>query len=509
MAFQADGKKIAKNTLILYLRQILIIFVSLYTSRVILRTLGADDYGIYNVVGGLVAMFNVVSGAFSVAISRFMAYVIGEGDEKKLEELFSTALLVQVVIGGVIVLLLAVIGVWYVTSIMVLPEGRTGAALWVLLFSTVSFFINLISVPYNALIVAHEHMRAFAYISIFEAVMKLAVAFLILISPIDKLVFYSFLTVLTAVIVRFSYSVYCNRHFTGCRFRLKFHHGMLGSMMSFVGWAFLGNGAVVLRDQGTSMILNLFGGTVVNAARGIGQSVNNAVQGFVNNFMQATQPEITKLCATEQYDSMRSLILRSCKLCYFLMLVMCIPLIKNIDYILQLWLGEVPQYTAVFVVLTLADSAVTAINNPLLYGVLAKGQIKVYEILLSAMCLLCMPLSYGALNVGASPASAYIILVILRVVILLVLVWQSKAYGLKWADFFRTVLLRIVLVSAVCLFVAGFVDFSMIDFSFLRFVVESAVVTVVNLATICFLGLTVSERNRIWKAVKNKISSNR
>lgn len=505
MAFSADNRKIAKNTLILYMRQILIIFVSLYTSRVILRTLGADDYGIYNVVGGFVAMFNVVSGAFTVAISRFMAYVIGEGDEKKLEDLFSTALLVQFVIGAIIVIMLGVIGVWYVSSIMVLPEGRTAAALWVLLFSTISFFINLISVPYNALIVAHEHMKAFAYISIFEAVMKLIVAFLIVISPIDRLVSYSFLTVLTAVIVRFSYSIYCNRHFSGCRFRLKFHHGMLGSMMSFVGWAFLGNGAVVIRDQGTNMILNLFGGTVVNAARGIGQSVNSAVQGFVNNFMQATQPEITKLCATDQLVQMRQLILRSCRLCYCLMLAICIPLIKNIDYILVLWLGDVPQYTAIFIVLTLVDSAVSSINNPLLYGVLAKGRIKVYEIVLSALCLLCMPVIYGALEMGGSPVSAYVILIILRVLILLTLVWQSKVYGLKLGEFIKEVMVRVILVSVLCFLGMRVIELSMIGIDLLRFIVESALVTVIDVCIIFFVGMTGSERKRIVTIITEKI----
>lgn len=505
MAFSADNRKIAKNTLILYMRQILIIFVSLYTSRVILRTLGADDYGIYNVVGGFVAMFNVVSGAFTVAISRFMAYVIGEGDEKKLEDLFSTALLVQFVIGAIIVIMLGVIGVWYVSSIMVLPEGRTAAALWVLLFSTISFFINLISVPYNALIVAHEHMKAFAYISIFEVVMKLIVAFLIVISPIDRLVFYSFLTVLTAVIVRFSYSIYCNRHFSGCRFRLKFHHGMLESMMSFVGWAFLGNGAVVIRDQGTNMILNLFGGTVVNAARGIGQSVNSAVQGFVNNFMQATQPEITKLCATDQLVQMRQLILRSCRLCYCLMLAICIPLIKNIDYILVLWLGEVPQYTAIFIVLTLVDSAVSSINNPLLYGVLAKGRIKVYEIVLSTLCLLCMPVIYGVLEMGGSPVSAYVILIILRVLILLTLVWQSKVYGLKWGEFIKEVMVRVVLVSVLCFLGMRIVELSMIGIDLLRFIVESALVTAIDVCIIFFIGMTGSERKRIVAIITEKI----
>ena len=245
MAFQADSKKIAKNTVILYMRQILIMLISLYTSRVVLQTLGADDYGIYNVVAGFVTMFNVISGAFTVAISRFMAYVIGEGNEKKLSELFSTALMIQCCIGVFIVFLLATAGVWYVGNIMVLPDGRTDAALAVLFFSAISFFISLVSVPYNALIVAHEHMKAYAYIAVFEAAMKLVISFAIVISPFDKLITYSLFTIFTAVMVNISYLIYCSRNFTGCKFRLKIHSSTLKEMMNFVGWAFLGNGELL------------------------------------------------------------------------------------------------------------------------------------------------------------------------------------------------------------------------------------------------------------------------
>lgn len=505
MAFQTDNKKIAKNTIILYMRQILIMMISLYTSRVILQTLGAEDYGIYNVVGGFVTMFNVISGAFTVAISRFMAYVIGEGDDNKLGELFSTALMVQFCMGLFISALLATVGVWYVMNIMVLPGERTGAAFWVLMFSSVSFFVNLISVPYNALIVAHEHMKAYAYIAIFEAIMKLLVSFVIVVSPFDKLITYSLLTVLTAVAVRFCYSIYCNRNFTGCKFRLKVHRTMFNEMMSFVGWAFLGNGAVVLRDQGTNMILNLFGGTTVNAARGIAQNVNNAVQGFVNNFMQATQPEITKLKATGQLPQMRALIFRSCRICYFLMLILSVPLIKNIDYILRIWLGEVPAYTNVFVVLTLMDSLIAALNNPLLYGVLATGKIKVYEIVMSAMCLLCLAAIYGILSIGITPAYVYMVIVVLRFLITLTLVWQSKTYGLKWGEFIKKVAVRVLIVTLVCMIIAKTVSFSSVNTAFLKFLLETGIIVILNTSVTFLIGFSGDERNKIITILKTKV----
>lgn len=505
MAFQADSKKIAKNTIILYMRQILILAISLYTSRVILQTLGADDYGIYNVVGGFVIMFNVISGAFIVAISRFMAYVIGEDNERKLGELFSTALMIQCCMGLFIVFLLATVGVRYVANIMVLPAGRTEAALWVLAFSAVSFFIYLISVPYNALIVAHEHMKAYAYISIFEAIMKLLVSFAIIISPFDKLITYSFLTVVTAIIGRFCYSIYCDKNFADCKFRLRVHKEILKEMMSFVGWAFLGNGAVVLRDQGTNMILNLFGGITVNAARGIAQNVNNAVQSFVNNFMQATQPEITKLKATNQLLEMRTLIFRSCRVCYFLMLILSVPLIKNIDYVLAIWLGEVPAYTNLFVTFTLMDSLLAALNNPLLYGVLATGQIKVYEIVMSLICILSLPINYWLLNMGITPAYVYIVIVIIRFLVMLSLVWQSKTYGLKWREFIYHVAIRVLITTAICVIAAVIVNFSFIGITFLEFLMETVVIVLISGCAIFLVGFSGEERRIVLSIIKTKI----
>lgn len=478
--------------------------ITLYTSRVVLQTLGADDYGIYNVVGGFVTMFNVISGAFTVAISRFMAYVIGEGNNKKVGELFSTALMVQCCMGLFIVLLLATVGVWYVVNIMVLPDGRTGAALWVLAFSALSFFINLMSVPYNALIVAHEHMKAYAYIVIFEAIMKLLISFAIVISPLDKLIAYSFLTGLSTVIVRFCYSIYCNKNFTGCKFSLRVHKDMLKEMMSFVGWAFMGNGAVVLRDQVTNMILNLFGGTTVNAARGIAQNVNNAVQSFVNNFMQATQPEITKLKATDQLMEMRALIFRSCRVCYFLMFILSVPLIRNIDYVLHIWLGEVPAYTNLFVAFTLMDSLIAALNNPLLYGVLATGQIKVYEIVMSLMCILSLPINYWLLSLGITPAYVYIVIVIIRFLVLLSLVWQSKTYGLKWVDFIKYVAIRVVIITVVCVITAAVVDFSFVSIGFIRFFLETGVIVLLNACAIFMIGFSGTERRGIVAVIKTK-----
>ena len=487
------------------MRLILIMLISLYTVRVVLRALGADDYGIYNVVGGFVLMFNVLSGAFSVAIVRFIACAIGEGNEKKIQDLFSTALSVQCILGLIIVFLQVTIGAWYVIDVMVLPEGRTVAALWVLFFSAVSFFINLMSVPFNALIIAHEHMRAYAYIAVFEVLIKLGVALAITILPFDRLVIYSLLTMLAAVIVRISYSVYCNIHFNGCRFRLALNKMLFKEMMSFIGWAFLGNGAVVLRDQGTDMILNFFGGTPVNAARAIAQIVNSATQGFANNFMQAVQPAITKLSASGQLKEMQALILRSCRISYFLVLILSLPLVKNIDYILALWLEKVPEYTNIFVVLTLVDSLLVALNNPLLFGVLAVGRIKVYEITMSALSILSLPIIFMVLSYGAILVYAYIVIIAVRFFITLTLVWQSKTYCLKWRDFHTNVVGRILPVTIICIVVTKFLNLQPINIAFPDILLESGIAFILHGIVVFLIGFSNEERAAIVIVLKSKI----
>ena len=276
-------------------------------------------------------------------------------------------------------------------------------------------------------------------------------------------------------------------------------------MMSFVGWAFLGNGAMVLRNQGTNMILNLFCGTAVNAARGVAQNVNNAVLSFVNNFMQATQPEITKLKASDQLIEMRDLIFRSYRICYFLMLIFSVPLIKNIDYVLAVWLGEVPIYTNVFVVLTLMDSLIAALNNPLLYGILATGQIKTYEIVMSSMCTLTLPLNYFLLNYGVTSEYVYVVLLVLRFFIMILLVWQSKTYGLRCKDFVTHVVTRIAITTILCVVAALAITFTFIRIDILRFLLETGVIVFLNGSLIFLIGFSSTEKRMIISIIKTKL----
>ena len=304
----ANNKRIAKNTLLLYFRMLFMMAVSLYTSRVVLNALGVEDFGIYNVVGGVVAMFSMLSGSLSAAITRFITYELGKGNQENLKKIFSSSVTIQIGLAILIIVVAEAIGVWFLNMKMNIPDVRITAANWVFQFSILTFAVNLISVPYNASIIAHERMSAFAYISILEAIGKLAIVFLIVISPMDKLIFYAILMCAVALIVRLAYGVYCKRHFEECTYHFIFDRDLLKHMFGFAGWNFIGATSAVLRDQGGNVVINLFCGPAANAARGIAFQVNNAISGFVTNFMTALNPQITKSYAAGDRKYMMTLI---------------------------------------------------------------------------------------------------------------------------------------------------------------------------------------------------------
>lgn len=504
--YQSSNRRIAKNTLFLYLRQILILVVSLYTSRVVLQTLGADDYGIYSLIGSFVALFGVISGSFVVAITRYMAYAMGKNDAQKLALLYSTAVWMMLLLGGAIAAAVIVSGFWYVQSIMVLPAERIEATLYVLVFSAISFYINMLSVPYTSLIVAHEKMQAFAYIAFAEVLFKLVIVFVLPLVSFDKLITYAFLTVTAALAVRLIYMWYCKSQFAECRFSWHMDKFLLKDMMKFVQWAFLGNGAVVLKEQGISIVLNLFLGTTINAARGLANSVNCAVSSFVNNFIQAVQPQITKLYSSGQHEEMCRLIYISSRFSYYLIFILSLPLIKNIDYVLNIWLGEIPLYTAIFIALTLADSLISGLSRPLLYGTLAEGHIKVYEIFLTITYLASLPISYAILYAELSPVWVYVMLIILRIMVLSYLVWQSKLYGMQLEMFLQNVIKFIFIVTVLSVLFAYWIDLQQwISCPFWCFCLESLLVILVTGILILTIGISSSERTTLFQILKSKI----
>ena len=481
--------------------------VSLYTVRVVLDVLGEEDYGIYNAVGGFVAMFSMLSGALSVSISRFITYEMGRPDVTvlRLQRIFSSSLLIQVAIGLLICLLIGTFGVWFVKHKMVIPAERLDITLYVLLFSTLGFFINLLSVPYNALIIAHEQMKAFAYISIVEVLLKLLMAYLLIIVPLDKLWLYALSMVVVALIVRAAYAFYCKRHFAECRFVWGFDKGLLSKMFAFSGWAFLGNGSFVLKEHGVNILLNMFCGPAVNAARSITSQVTNAVTMFVSNFMQAVNPQITKFYSSGNLPEMHRLIFKSSRFSFYLMLLLGIPLMKSVDYALGLWLVSVPEHTALFIQLLMVFCMMDCIVHPLMTGLLAEGNIRVYEIALVVLNVGNVILSYVALKGGYAPESVYVVSILVEVGIMASRVWLSgKAYMLPVRRYCVEVLGNAMLVSAVAGAFAWWVHLP-IGNAFAHFVVTVLLVMLFTGLVIYILGLTRNERNFLLAAMKRRL----
>ena len=400
--------------------------ISLYTSRIVLNALGVEDFGIYNVAGGVVAMFSILSGSLSAAISRFITYELGKNNILKLKVIFSSAITIQIGLGIVIVFFAETIGIWFLNTQMNIPIERMVAANWVLQFSIITFIINLISVPYNAVIIAHEKMSAFAYISIFEAIGKLLIAYLITISPIDKLIFYAILMCVVAIAIRLLYGYYCKRHFDECRFHFIWNKQIFQQIFSFAGWNFIGASSAVLRDHGGNIIINLFCGPTVNAARGIAFQVNNAIQGFVSNFMTALNPQITKSYAVKNYTYMMTLIFQGARLSFYMLLLLSLPIIINTHYLLTLWLNTVPEHTVLFVRLVLIFAMSESISGPLITAMLATGNIRNYQIIVGGLQMLNLPISYILLSLGAIPETVLIVAVLISQCCLMARLYMLK-----------------------------------------------------------------------------------
>lgn len=497
-----NNKRIAKNTLFLYVRMLFLMFISLYTSRVVLNALGVDDYGIYNVVGGVVAMFSVISGSLSASISRFITFELGKGRVDRLKRVFSSAITIQLCLGGGIVLLAEPIGIWFLNNKMVIPADRLIAANWVLQLSILTFFVNLISVPYNAAIIAHEKMSAFAYISIIEGVGKLLVAYLIVISPIDRLITYAVLMAIISIIIRFTYTYYCKRYIEECQFKLVFDKHLLKQMFGFAGWNFIGAVSGVLRDQGGNILINLFGGPVVNAARGIAMQVSHAITGFATNFMTAINPQITKSYASGNYEYMMSLIYRGARFSFYMLLILSLPVIINTPYILSLWLGVVPEHTVLFVRLILVFAMCESISNPLITAMLATGNIRNYQIVVGGLQLLNLPLSYILLRIGAIPEVVTMVAIALSLTCLFARLFMlSKMITFNIWGYVRNVLMNVVLVCVLSSIFPILMYYNLRYGTFTNFLLNSIVCLISTCITVYFIGCSCNERRFVNEKV--------
>lgn len=447
---QQNNKRIAKNTLLLYFRMLVTMAVGLYTSRIILQNLGVEDFGIYNVVGGVVAMFAILSGSLSAAISRFLTFELGKNDQKKLKRVFSSAVTIQLLLTIIVALIAETIGLWFLNSKMSVPQDRLYAANWVFQMSIITFGVNLISVPYNAAIIAHERMSAFAYISIIETFGKLVIAWLIAVSCFDRLIFYAVLMCGVALIIRFIYGWYCKRHFVECSYHFTFDKSLLKQMFGFAGWNFIGVSSAVLRDHGGSVVLNLFFGPTVNAARGVAVQVQHAISQFQSNFMTAMNPQITKSYANGNHSYMMTLIYQGARLSFYMLLFLSLPILLNTDYILSIWLKTVPEHAVRFVQLILIFVMSESISSPLVTAMLATGKIRNYQIVVGGLQMLNLPVTYALLKKGFAPECTFVIAIVISQCCLFArLIMLRKMIALKMGRYLREVYLNVVIVSVL------------------------------------------------------------
>lgn len=508
MSSSSNNKRVAKNTLFLYFRMILIMLVTLYTSRVVLAELGIKDYGIYNVVGGVVAMFSFLNNCMSSATQRFMTFELGRGDMARLKKVFAASLNIHITIGVIIVLLAETIGLWFVNHKLVIAPDRMTAANWVYQFSILTFCVNIIQVPYNAVLIAHEKMNVYAYISILEAFLKLGIVYLLVIVPADKLITYGILVFAVQLIIRGIYQVYCRRHYVESKFRLFWDKGLYKQMSGFAGWNLFGSVAWLLRDQGLNIVLNLFFGTAINAARGVASQVSSAVMGFISNFQVALNPQITKNYATGNIPEMEKLSYLGIKFSFLLLFTMAFPLCLNIDYVLHLWLVEVPDYTALFIILIMVESlAGNMFGVPLMTSLSATGKIRNYQIVVSCIILCILPAGYVALRLGCDAPSVFYISIVFTLVSGFVrFLFCRKQIGYSLRRMAREVLLPIAGVSVLSLPLPIVIKSLWLEAqTFANFILLCVIAASITIAVSWFVGLKAQERQTLVNVVKNKL----
>ena len=442
----SSNRTIAKNTLLLYVRMALTMLVSLYTSRVILSVLGVVDDGIYNIVGGTVSMFMFLNGALSGATSRFLTFELGRDDPERLKKTFSAALLVHIILAILIFILLETAGLWLLNHKLVIPEERMHAARVVYQLSVFATILSITQVPYSASLIAHERMGAFAYMSILEVVLKLLICYLVVVSPIDKLITYGILVLCVKTLIITIYRVYCIRIFEECHFRIIKDWGLVKPLLTFSGWDLMGNLSVMARDQGVDIILNMFFGPAINSAAGKAGVICNAVNGFSHNFLVAIKPPIVKAYAIGDIKKMESLMIDASKYAYSLLMLLSVPFFFESQFVIDLWLKNPPEYSALFCSVDLGLSVLTALLLPLTYAIHASGNIRFMSLVNGIIWITVVPITYFLLLAGKSPISPYIVKFFL-----LLLVALSNLHSVKKniPEFNRTVFLKNALFPAL------------------------------------------------------------
>lgn len=503
----SDNKRIAKNTIFLYIRMMVVMLVSLFTSRVILNTLGATDYGIYNVVGGIVTIVSFLNSALGASTSRFLTFALGEKNIQKQKSTFGVCLNLHIGIALLVLILGETVGLWFFYEKMVIPDERMVAAFWVYQFSILTTMVSFTQVPYNASLIAHEEMSIYAYVGLYEAISRLIIAYLITISPIDKLVFYGLLLLINTIVVQLFYRWYAVKHFEECRFSLVKDKVLYKRLLSYGGWDLFGNLALVCQGEGVNLLLNVFFGPVVNAARAIAFQIQGAVTQFVSNFMTAVRPQVIKNYAEGNVDKMYTMTFYAAKFSYILMIALVVPIIYEIRFILGIWLGDaVPDETALFAVIVLMTYTWRTFHIAALMPYHAIGKIKTGNVTIGSLMIATLPIGYVLFKCGCPAYSVFLAIFAVEIVGMFAIYWLIHRYEyFPYKYVFTKILMPCGLVTIFTIIVPAFITHLMND-GWARLIIVGISTEFSLLLSALYLGLNKEERTRIFSFIKNKFS---
>ena len=491
----------------MYFRMAITMLVGLYTSRVVLRVLGVEDYGLYNVIGGIIALFTVLNAALINTTSRFITVSLAKGDTVKTRQIFNMAFLMHLIVGVLIVILGETVGLWYLHNKLVIPEGRDFATGWLYQFTVISAFLSTIIVPYNATIVAHEKINVYAIIQILDVFLKLAIVIVLQYVPFDKLIFYALLMLMVTVFNIIVNFFYCHRHFAEVKYLQYWSWSTFKDIQKFVGWALVGNFSYIFYTQGINLMLNAFCGPAVNAARGIAVQVQGIVAQLANNVQTAINPQIIKTYSINNLDRMHVLICASSRYCYYLLLLFSLPIMLEANFILHLWLGIVPEHTVNFIRLTLTYVLLDAFINPMFTANLASGKLKLYYVPIMINSFSFMFITYFAIRFTLIPESVFLCYLAMNIIGLVIrVIVLNKQVQLSPRVYIKTAIFPSLLVTLTAAILPS-LSHLLVHNDILRFLVTSVVSMISTLGLVYFIGITVEERQFANNFIKNKISN--
>lgn len=501
-----NPKRVLKNTLMLYMRYILVMFVSLFTVRIIFNALGAYDYGVYNVVAGIVLLCGFLSGVMAAASQRYFSFDLGQGNIEKLSKTFSITLLIYFILILIILVLAQTIGLWWVNHKLIIEQNRIFAANIIYQTAIFSFLVTLLSTPYKALITAHEDMKVYAYVGLLEVFLQLALAYFLYVFIGDKLILYGFLMLVVSLTIFLVYYFYCFIKYEESKYHFYWDKKLFYEIISYSGWNLFGNISTIIKNQGITIMFNMFYGPLLNAAQNIAIQIRGAINSFSNNFSTALKPQITKTYAAKEYKEMFKLVNIGSKITYFLLLMIIVPIFYDLDYLIVLWLKDVPKWTIILSQLTLLEILFESLSYPMATANQATGKIALYQTVIGIFVLMNLPIDYILLKIGRPVYEVYIVGCIIMLMLCFIrFIFLKRIEGFTLRPFLKEVIAPLFVTSIVLFFISYFIKLN-INYNFFGVCLDILVKFIISLITIFLLGFTMPEKKKILNLLKQKLN---